>query len=145
MASEVTATKIYVNVAMPDKGGGGRRPRRRRRRPAARGAHPEDALKNRHPRDLIENGEQDSLVDSLAAAVGRVASAFSPGRWSTAPRTSGTNEFRNRGGRPGFEPEEHNPMIGYRGCYRYISNPDLFDLELQVLARVRESRIPTCT
>ena len=29
-------------------------------------------------------------------------------------------------------------MIGYRGCYRYISNPDLFGLELRALARVRE-------
>lgn len=88
VASEVTATKIYVNVAMPDKA----------EEAAALDVDGvgllraelilEDALKNRHPRDLIENGEQDSLVDSLAAAVGRVASAFSPGRWSTAPRTS---------------------------------------------------------
>ena len=49
-----------------------------------------------------------------------------------------TNEFRNLKGGDKFEPEEHNPMIGYRGCYRYVSNPDLFGLELQALARVRE-------
>lgn len=29
-------------------------------------------------------------------------------------------------------------MIGYRGCYRYVDNPELFNLELQTLARVRE-------
>ena len=29
-------------------------------------------------------------------------------------------------------------MIGYRGCYRYIREPDLFALELELLARVRE-------
>jgi len=29
-------------------------------------------------------------------------------------------------------------MIGYRGCYRYVREPDLFGLELEVLARVRE-------
>ena len=29
-------------------------------------------------------------------------------------------------------------MIGYRGCYRYVREPDLFALELEVLARVRE-------
>ena len=29
-------------------------------------------------------------------------------------------------------------MIGFRGCYRYVKNPDLFDLELNALARVRE-------
>ncbi len=37
-----------------------------------------------------------------------------------------------------FEPEERNPMIGYRGCYRYVREPDLFGLELELLARVRE-------
>ena len=29
-------------------------------------------------------------------------------------------------------------MIGYRGCYRYVDEPDLFRLELDVLAQVRE-------
>jgi pyruvate,water dikinase len=37
-----------------------------------------------------------------------------------------------------FEPVEENPMIGYRGCYRYVREPDLFALELELLARVRE-------
>ena len=37
-----------------------------------------------------------------------------------------------------YEPVEHNPMIGYRGCYRYVQDPDLFRLELEALARVRE-------
>ena len=49
-----------------------------------------------------------------------------------------TNEFRNLVGGENYEPEEHNPMIGFRGCYRYVKNPDLFDLELKALARVRE-------
>ena len=29
-------------------------------------------------------------------------------------------------------------MIGYRGCYRYVREPELFALELELLARVRE-------
>ncbi len=37
-----------------------------------------------------------------------------------------------------YEPDERNPMIGYRGCYRYIREPELFRLELEALARVRE-------
>ncbi|WP_328358710.1 phosphoenolpyruvate synthase [Mycobacterium sp. NBC_00419] len=137
-AVEVTATKIYVNVAMPDK--------------AEQAAELdvdgvgllraelilEDALRNRHPRDLIDNGEQDSLVDSLATAVGRVASAFAPRPVVYRASDFRTNEFRNLQGGQKYEPEEHNPMIGYRGCYRYVSNPDLFDLELKALARVRE-------
>ena len=138
VASEVTGTKIYVNVAMPDK--------------AEQAAELdvdgvgllraelilEDALHNRHPRDLIEHGEQDSLVDALATAVGRVAAAFSPRPVVYRASDFRTNEFRHLKGGEAFEPEEHNPMIGYRGCYRYISNPDLFDLELKALARVRE-------
>ena len=138
VAGEVTGTKIYVNVAMPDK--------------AEQAATLdvdgvgllraelilEDALHNRHPRDLIEHGEQDSLVDSLANAVGRVAAAFAPRPVIYRASDFRTNEFRNLKGGDKFEPEEHNPMIGYRGCYRYVSNPDLFGLELQALARVRE-------
>ncbi|MGV1087642.1 MAG: phosphoenolpyruvate synthase [Mycobacterium sp.] len=136
--SEVTATKIYVNVAMPDKA-----------EEAARldvdgvgllraELILEDALGNRHPRDLIENGEQDKLVESLANAVGRIASAFGPRPVVYRASDFRTNEFRNLKGGDKYEPEEHNPMIGYRGCYRYVSNPDLFALELKALARVRE-------
>jgi pyruvate,water dikinase len=134
----VTGTKIYVNVAMPD----------RAEEAAALDVDGvgllraelilEDALENRHPRDLIAHGEQDSLVDKLATAVGRVASAFAPRPVVYRASDFRTNEFRNLKGGDEYEPEEHNPMIGYRGCYRYVSNPDLFDLELQALARVRE-------
>ena len=138
VSAEVTATKIYVNVAMPDKA----------EQAAALDVDGvgllraelilEDALHNRHPRDLIAHGEQDSLVESLATAVGRVAAAFAPRPVVYRASDFRTNEFRNLKGGKEFEPEEHNPMIGYRGCYRYVSNPDLFDLELQALARVRE-------
>ena len=82
--------------------------------------------------------EQESLVDSLATAVGRVAAAFAPRPVVYRASDFRTNEFRNLQGGDKYEPEEHNPMIGYRGCYRYVSNPDLFDLELRALARVRE-------
>ena len=138
VASEVTGTKIYVNVAMPDKAEAA----------AALDVDGvgllraelilEDALHNRHPRDLIEHGEQDNLVDALATAVGRVAAAFSPRPVVYRASDFRTNEFRNLKGGDKYEPEEHNPMIGYRGCYRYVSNPDLFGLELKALARVRE-------
>jgi pyruvate,water dikinase len=49
-----------------------------------------------------------------------------------------SNEFRGLKGGEAYEPVEHNPMIGYRGCYRYIKEPDLFALELEALARIRE-------
>jgi pyruvate,water dikinase len=49
-----------------------------------------------------------------------------------------TNEFRNLEGGDRFEPVEANPMIGFRGCYRYIEDPETFALELDTVARVRE-------
>jgi pyruvate,water dikinase len=49
-----------------------------------------------------------------------------------------TNEFRGLRGGQQFEPEEQNPMIGFRGCFRNIRQPDLFGLELAAITRVRE-------
>ena len=39
-----------------------------------------------------------------------------------------------------FEPEEANPMLGYRGAYRYVREPDLFRLELEAFRKVREEQ-----
>ncbi len=137
-AAEVTATKVYVNLAMPDSA----------ERVAAMNVDGvgllraelilTDALHNRHPRDLIARGEQNDLVDSLATAVGTIAAAFHPRPVVYRATDFRTNEFRGLEGGESYEPEEHNPMIGYRGCYRYINEPDVFALELSALARVRE-------
>jgi len=137
-AVEVTATRIYVNLAMPDSA-------------EAVATQPVDgvgllraefmlteALQGRHPRDLIARGEQDELVDRLAASVGRIAAAFAPRPVVYRATDFRSNEFRGLAGGENYEPVEHNPMIGYRGCYRYIKEPDLFALELTALARVRE-------
>ncbi|MCX6479504.1 MAG: phosphoenolpyruvate synthase [Mycobacterium sp.] len=136
--AEVTGTKIYVNILLADTaedvaatdvdGVGLLRAE----------TMLTDALSNRHPRAMIAAGEQNALVDKLSEAVGRVASAFAPRPVVYRASDFRTNEFRALQGGDAFEPEEHNPMIGYRGCYRYIDNPDLFNLELQTLARVRE-------
>ncbi|AKK28776.1 phosphoenolpyruvate synthase [Mycobacterium sp. EPa45] len=136
--SEVTATKIYVNLAMPDSA----------ERVAAQDVDGvgllraefilTDALRNRHPRDLIARGEQETLVDALATAVGRIATAFAPRPVVYRATDFRTNEFRGLQGGEEYEPVEHNPMIGYRGCYRYVREPDVFALELRALARVRE-------
>ena len=48
-----------------------------------------------------------------------------------------TNEFRNLEGGEEYEPHEENPMIGFRGCYRYVKDPETFALELEALATVR--------
>jgi pyruvate,water dikinase len=47
-----------------------------------------------------------------------------------------TNEFRGLTGGEEFEPDEANPMIGFRGALRYVEEPDVFELELRAIARV---------
>ncbi|AKN17856.1 phosphoenolpyruvate synthase [Mycobacterium haemophilum DSM 44634] len=137
-AAEVTGTKVYVNLAMPDTADG----------VAAQDVDGvgllraefmlTEALSGRHPRDLIVRGEQDQLVDAMVASVARVAAAFTPRPVIYRATDFRSNEFRGLRGGENYEPVEHNPMIGYRGCYRYIKEPELFALELQALARVRE-------
>jgi pyruvate,water dikinase len=135
--SPVTATKVYVNLAMPE---------------SAESVAAQDtdgvgllraefmlteALDGRHPRDLIARGEQRMLVDRMVSSVGRIAAAFAPRPVVYRATDFRTNEFRGLKGGEAFEPAEHNPMIGYRGCYRYVKEPELFALELEALARVR--------
>ena len=49
-----------------------------------------------------------------------------------------TNEYRNLKGGKEFEPHEENPMLGFRGAYRYIANPDVFEMELEALKKIWE-------
>ncbi|MEI2697930.1 MAG: putative PEP-binding protein [Microthrixaceae bacterium] len=67
-----------------------------------------------------------------------VTRAFSPRPVIYRTTDFRTNEFRALEGGAEYEPEEANPMIGYRGCYRYIGDPEVFELELEALARVRD-------
>jgi pyruvate,water dikinase len=136
--SEVTATKLYVNLAMADR--------------AAEVAAMDvdgvgllrgefmvvDALGGRHPRALIADGRSDEFISSMSAQLGQIAGAF--GTRPVVYRTMDfrSNEFRGLTGGEQYEPEEQNPMIGYRGCYRYIKDPETFALELETLGRVRE-------
>jgi pyruvate,water dikinase len=136
--SEVTATKLYVNLAMADRAvevaamdvdGVG----------LLRGEFMVvDALGGCHPRALIADGRSDEFIASMAAQLGRIAGAF--GTRPVVYRTMDfrSNEFRGLSGGERFEPVEENPMIGYRGCYRYIKDPETFALELETLGRVRE-------
>lgn len=136
--AEVTGTRVYVNLAMPESA-------------EAVAAQPVDgvgllraefmlteALGGRHPRDLIAHGEQQALVEKMVSSVGRIAAAFAPRPVVYRATDFRSNEFRGLKGGEDYEPVEHNPMIGFRGCYRYIKEPELFALELEALARVRE-------
>jgi len=98
-----------------------------------------DALGGVHPRLLLERGDEKTFIDDMAASLLRITQAFAPRPVVYRSIDFRTNEFSNLEGGDRFEPHEENPMIGYRGCYRYVREPDLFRLELAVLAKVLES------
>lgn len=136
--SEPLATKIYVNLAIADQA----------ERVSAQPVDGvgllraefmvADALGGVHPRVLIERGEQREFLDRMSAALLRITTAFAPRPVVYRTIDFRSNEFRNLEGGELHEPVEDNPMIGYRGCFRYVKEPDLFGLELELLARVRE-------
>ena len=95
-----------------------------------------EALDGVHPRALLEAGEGERFVDRMAASLDRFAAAFAPRPITYRTIDFRSNEFRGLEGGERFEPEEANPLIGYRGALRYMHEPDLLELELQALARV---------
>jgi pyruvate,water dikinase len=97
-----------------------------------------EALGGVHPRLLLQRGEQGTFVDAMSASLARIARAFAPRPVVYRSIDFRSNEFSALEGGAQFEPEESNPMIGYRGCFRYVREPDLFQQELDVLARVLE-------
>jgi pyruvate,water dikinase len=96
-----------------------------------------EALGGVHPRKLVSEGRDRELTDKMTASLLRITRAFAPRPVVYRTIDFRSNEFRGLDGGSAFEPVEENPMIGYRGCYRYVREPDLFRLELEILARVR--------
>ncbi len=97
-----------------------------------------DALGGEHPRHLLARGGRDEFLARMSGSLLQITRAFAPRPVVYRTIDFKTNEFRNLRGGDEYEPVEANPMIGYRGCYRYVREPDLFALELELLARVRE-------
>jgi len=137
-APEALATRVYVNLAIADQA-------------EKVAALPVDgvgllraefmlteALGGTHPRQLLAEGRERELVDRMSASLLRITRAFAPRPVVYRTIDFRSNEFRGLVGGEQFEPVEANPMIGYRGCYRYVREPDLFRLELEILARVRD-------
>lgn len=97
-----------------------------------------DALGGRHPKELIAAGGRPEFIEKMREGLLSITRAFQPRPVVYRTYDFRTNEFRGLKGGEKFEPVEENPMIGYRGCFRYVKEPELFQLELEVLARVRE-------
>jgi pyruvate, water dikinase len=98
-----------------------------------------EALAGVHPRRLIEEGRSEQFVVKMAESLTAFANAFAPRPITYRTIDFRTNEFRGLEGGEDFEPEEANPMIGYRGALRYMREPDLLGLELAAIDRVWEA------
>ncbi len=95
-----------------------------------------EALEGEHPRSLMERGRGEELVDRMARNLEIFAAGFQPRPVTYRTIDFRTNEFSGLTGGERFEPQESNPMIGYRGALRYTREPDVFALELEAVARV---------
>jgi len=79
-------------------------------------------------------------VDKLVEGISTLASAFSPEKVIVRMSDFKSNEYANLIGGHLYEPEEENPMLGFRGASRYISDEfgKCFELECRAIKRVRE-------
>jgi len=91
-----------------------------------------------HPKKLIHDKKQDKFVASLTDNLEKFAKAFYPRPVIYRTTDFKTNEYANLIGGKDYEPEEANPMIGYRGAFRYIHDQKVFDLELKAILNVRK-------
>ncbi len=79
------------------------------------------------------------FIDKLAEGVGSIAAAFAPEPVIVRLSDFKSNEYANLIGGERYEPEEENPMIGFRGAARYIADSfrPCFELECAAIKKVR--------
>jgi pyruvate,water dikinase len=131
-----THTRVYVNLAEPELA----------ENVAARDADGVGLLRaefmiaeiGEHPRHMIKEGRGEEFAAKLAHGLTTFAKAFNPRPVVYRTTDFKTNEYRNLKGGQKYEEPEENPMLGYRGCSRYIRERDIFKLEIEAIKRVRE-------
>jgi pyruvate,water dikinase len=92
-----------------------------------------------HPRLLMQEHKEKFFIDTLAKKLRVFCEAFSPRPVVYRLSDFKTNEYRNLKGGEKFEPKEENPMIGFRGAYRFIVGPDALKLEIDAVKKVRNT------
>ncbi len=131
-----TATNVYVNLAEPE----------RAKEIAKLNVDGVGLLRAEfmianigiHPKEAIARKEQDKFIDKLTRELTVFCKNFYPRPVTYRATDFKTNEYRALPGGKAWEPEEPNPMLGFRGAFRYIANPEVFNLELQAIKRVRK-------
>lgn len=132
-----TATKLYVNLAEPsmakmvakmDVDGVGLL--RAEFMMAELGIHPKESIKRK---------EQLKYIDKLARGIETFCKAFYPRPVVYRATDFKTNEYRILEGGRRWEPFEANPLLGFRGALRYITDQEVFSLELRAIKKVISS------
>jgi pyruvate,water dikinase len=134
-----TATKVYVNLSIPEIA------RKVANETQADGVgllRAEHLMLSvgKHPRMLLDEGGARVMVDQFAEGIRAVSEAFYPRPVVYRFLDFKPDEFLEMPGGEKYE-RDHvgpNPMIGYRGQYRYIREDDIFRLELQAIRMVRQ-------
>jgi pyruvate,water dikinase len=134
----VTATKIYMNLSVPEKiedyknlpfeGIG-----------LFRTEFLLASAIGEHPMHFVETGEGQKFVEKMAEGIATVARVIQPRPVVVRLSDFKTNEYRELKGGDKYEIAEENPMLGWRGCSRYISKwyQKAFRLECQALKKCR--------
>jgi len=131
-----TKTKLLVNLAQPELAD----------RVASRDVDGVGLLRaefmvaqiGEHPSYMISQNRGSEFVDKLAQGLTTFAKVFYPRQVVYRTNDFKTNEYRALKGGEKYEEVEDNPMIGYRGASRYITDVETFKLELAAIKRVRE-------
>src|SRR3990170_4051585 len=130
-----TRTKVYVNLAEPELAD----------RVAKQNVDGVGLLRaefivaqiGEHPRHVLEEGRGEEFIEKLAEGLRCFAMAFHPRPVVYRTTDFKTNEYRNLKGGDKYEPDEENPMIGFRGASRYARDEEPFKLEIEAIKRVR--------
>ncbi|MDP3941020.1 MAG: phosphoenolpyruvate synthase, partial [bacterium] len=130
-----TATNVYVNLAQPDIA----------EKVSKMGADGIGLLRAEfmmanigvHPKKMLRDGKRHEYIKKLAEQMAMFAKPFNPRPVVYRTGDFKTNEYRGLVGGKQYEPLEENPMIGYRGAFRYMHDPEVFDMELEAIKIVR--------
>lgn len=89
-----------------------------------------------HPKEFIRKKKEHLFINHLTRNLSKFAQAFAPRPVVYRATDFKTNEYSHLLGGKKYEPSEENPMLGFRGASRFISQPDVFLMEIQALKKV---------
>lgn len=132
-----TATKLYVNLGEPDLAAD----------IAQKNVDGVGLLRAEfmmanigiHPKRIISEHKETWFINQLATDLKKFCQSFNPRPVIYRATDFKTNEYRYLKWGKYYEPEEPNPMLGFRGAVRYIRTPDVFNMELEAIKKVRNT------